>query len=352
MDTSFSKAIIVETSVFDEINALLPPADEPNNKNTWDELKTRITVLDDRLWEGRVKWPLVERWLENFDGRSGRSVQIERLHALYLLAQFLYYGSTEIRVLLRALYRDLFLVPTIQEIRSQNGNTRDLNVVNEHLQRCVQSTKFLGVGNPSESGVHLLYYFRQENRLSKSSFLDSAQITQRITGPDGNPTRALANPLIRRYVFVDDVCGSGETAVEYSDNILAEMLSIDPDIKVYYFSIFGTESGMNRVRNESRYANNCGAVVELDPTYKCLSEQSRYLRVVPDDIDQDDLRSLALHYGELVAPGNGGGFQDSQMLMGFHHNTPDNTLPIIWRDTQNGSPVPWTPVFRRYPKFL
>lgn len=320
-------------------------------ESTWDELRSRIAVLDDRLWEGRVKWPLVERWLNNFDGRSGKAQDVERLHALYLLAQFLYYGSTEIRVLLRALFRDMFLIPTIQEIRRSNGGTRDIPLISEKLKECLQTTRFLGVGNPSESGVHLLYYFRQENHLSKSVFLDSAQIIN-IYNNSGSIATNLSDPAIRKYVFLDDVCGSGETAVKYSKGILAQIHAIDPNIEVYYYAIFGTSSGMKRVRDESRYGNNSGAVVDLDATYKCLSDQSRYLRVVPDGIDKDCLRDLAHHYGQLVAPGNSGGFEDGQLLMGFHHNTPDNTLPIIWRDPENGSPVPWTPIFKRYPKFL
>ena len=32
------------------------------------------------------------------------------------------------------------------------------------------------------------------------------------------------------------------------------------------------------------------------------------------------------------------GYRDSQLLIGFQHNTPDNTLPIIWYDEQAGRP--------------
>ena len=38
-------------------------------------------------------------------------------------------------------------------------------------------------------------------------------------------------------------------------------------------------------------------------------------------------------------PADALGFEDSQLLIGFHHNTPDNTLPIIWFDEPGG--VPW-----------
>lgn len=337
-------------SPLDEIRNLLPHVEQDGAESTWDSLRRRITVLNSALWEDRVSWPLVERWLENFDGRSGHEADVERLHALYVLAQFLYYGSTEIRVLLRAQYRDLFLIPLIQDVRKTEGNTRDLAVIRARLSEELNRTRFLGVGNPSESGVHLLYFFRQENGLSKSSFLDNAEITERHVDAAGVVSRGLQDTSIRRYIFLDDVCGSGDTALKYSKNILQDIRAIDPDIEFSYFSIFGTATGMSNVRANTLFNPQSAALIELDASYRCLSNDSRYLRVVPEHISEAIVREVALHYGALLAPGHAGGFEDSQMLFGFHHNTPDNTLPIIWREVSNGSPVPWTPIFRRYPK--
>lgn len=337
-------------SPLDEIRSLLPLVEDEGDESTWDSLRRRITVLNSALWEGRVSWPLVERWLENFDGRSGHTSEVERLHALYLLAQFLYYGSTEIRVLLRAQYRDLFLIPLIQEVRKASGDTRDLDVIRARLSDELNRTRFLGVGNPSESGVHLLYFFRQENGLTKSIFLDNAEITERFVDPGGVVSRQLQDTSIRRYIFLDDVCGSGDTALKYSRNILQDIRALDPEIEFSYFSIFGTAAGMSNVRTNTLFNARSAALIELDASYRCLSNDSRYLRVVPEHVSEATVRDVALHYGNLLAPGHAGGFEDGQMLFGFHHNTPDNTLPIIWREVANGSPIPWTPIFRRYPK--
>ena len=45
--------------------------------------------------------------------------------------------------------------------------------------------------------------------------------------------------------------------------------------------------------------------------------------------------------------GNSLGFKDCQLLLGFNHNTPDNTLPIFWYDEKNYN---WYPIFKRYKK--
>lgn len=337
-------------SFLDEINALLPQIDGGDDaEDTWQALKTRIMILSGRAWEGRVNWDLVERWLENFDGLTGRPIEEEQLHALYILSQFLYFGNPEIRVLLRAIYRDLFLLPLIQEVRRELGGVRDEALIRSAVIRALNNTRFLGIGNPSESGVHLLYFFRQENGLSKEHFLDTAQI-MRATPSVNGVWRTLRFPDVERYVFVDDVCGSGETAANYSTDILEEVKKLKPDVKISYLCMFGTSGGLEVVRGASVFGSSTSAVYELDETYKCLSAASRYLKVVPRGIDPDIVREVARKYGEKLLANHPTGFSGSELLLGFHHNTPDNTLPVIWMDRSHNSGVPWTPAFRRYPK--
>ncbi|MGT2486570.1 phosphoribosyltransferase-like protein [Methylobacterium oryzae CBMB20] len=239
-------------------------------------------------------------------------------------------------------------MPAIQEVRQGNGETREPAIITQGLAELKSKTRFLGVGTPSESGVHLLYYFRQENRLKKQQFLDTAQILERDTS--GGAQRVLRYPNVNRYVFVDDVCGSGDTANRYSRDFLEEVKSLNPSVKFYYLAMFGKADGLEFIRKNTVFGENVAAVFELDETYKCLSHTSRYLRVVPSHIDAETIRLIAKFYGERLYPGHGAGFDDSQLLMGFHHNTPDNTLPIMWMDPDNGSTIPWRAIFRRYPK--
>ena len=105
------------------------------------------------------------------------------------------------------------------------------------------------------------------------------------------------------------------------------------------------------------------AVVELDESYKCFSDKSRYFL---DGIHSKDIaEDIASRYGYYIiheylkylgkdpitqhngAKENALGFGNCQLLMSMHHNTPDNTLPIIWFDEVEGL---WTPIFKRYNK--
>lgn len=312
----------------------------------WDSLASKLVTLDERVWEGKASGMAINSWLENFDGSTGANANLEKLHALYLLSQFMYFGAPEIRVLLRAMYRELFLLPLSQKIRAV---TRESAEFCQKMEEERSATKFLGVGNPSESGVHMLYYFRQENGLGKDAFLDSAQIYDLIE-IEGRQKRVVRNPSVKRYIFLDDICGSGETAARYSENLLPELLAERPDVEVWYFSLFATSVGIKRVTDETVFGQHCGAVYVLDETYKWSGAKSRYLSNLPDGLHRSLLAALPYVYGRKLVPSHPLGYMECELLLGFSHNTPDNTLPVIWFEKEHGGMENWYPMFKRYPK--
>jgi hypothetical protein len=153
---------------------------------------------------------------------------------------------------------------------------------------------------------------------------------------------------VTRYVFIDDFCGSGEQGTEYSRDLVEEIKRLNPRLFVAYYVLFATAQGISKIRTETAF-DAARAIYELDSSFKCFSAGSRYFRTPTPEIDPGFCEQMCRTYGArmVVAP-HELGFDDSQLLVGFHHNTPDNTLPIIWYDEPGG--VPWKPIFRRYPK--
>src|SRR6266542_267271 len=164
------------------------------------DLFDKIIVLNETAWENNVERPKIDSWLKNFKNAK------ERIHALYLLSQFMYFGSRPVRNLLVSLYRDLYKYRKIQRIRKNNADSIDTVLINSIFEKQLKRTRFLGIGNPSESGPHLLYYFRQENRLPKNLFINTHEIFRR--NRKGQTVR-LKSPNVYHYVFLDDFCGSG-----------------------------------------------------------------------------------------------------------------------------------------------
>ena len=86
------------------------------------------------------------------------------------------FGNRQMRELIRVLYRDLFRYPIIEAVRRRNRDTTDSALIQRQFERRLHKTRFLGVGNPSESGCHLLYYYRQMNSLPTNLFIHGHQI--------------------------------------------------------------------------------------------------------------------------------------------------------------------------------
>jgi hypothetical protein len=121
-------------------------------------LFAKIKTLNETVWERRATEPLIADWLDNF-APSVSPANNERTHALYLLSNFMYFGSRQIRELLKALYRDLYRYPIVESIRRANSDSLDSGIIDPLFRNELENTRFLGVGNPSESGCHLLYSF-------------------------------------------------------------------------------------------------------------------------------------------------------------------------------------------------
>jgi hypothetical protein len=311
--------------------------------NTFDQLVQKIKILNEEAWEHRVPWPKIQQWLENFANAGAGDSTTQQLHALFLLSKFMYFGSREMRELLRSVFRDLYKYPVVEGLRKRNGDTIDTAFLDTAFQEELEKTRFLGVGNPSESGTHLLYYFRQENALRSELFINAYEVFARA----GSITPVqLRDPTITRYVFIDDFCGSGDQALQYSRSIIEDIKRLNPNIQTSYYVLFAMERGLEQVRANTKF-DRVEAVFELDDTFKCFGAESRFFKNQPSEITRDFAQAVCRYYGTYLYAGHPLGYRDGQLLLGFFHNTPDNTLPVIW---SSGATFAWVPIFRRYPK--
>jgi hypothetical protein len=303
-----------------------------------DSLLDKIFILSEKVWERKAINPHVENWLNNFDDN-------EKTPMLYLLSNFMYFGSRQMRELLKSLYRDLFKYPIVAKIRKHNNDTTDLSLIEKEFKIELSKSRFLGVGNPSESGYHLLYYFRQENRLPKDLFIHTHQILGRRGTKEAN---SLRETHVQRYIFIDDFCGSGEQGNLYLNEIVDDIKNISDKVEICYFVIFSTSSGLNTIKNGTKF-DNVDCLFELDDSFKIFDSASRYFTSQTTINSKKETLDICMKYGSKLVPNHPLGYKDCQLLIGFHHNTPDNTLPIFWYDEPEG--INWSPIFKRYPKF-
>ncbi|MGI4830439.1 MAG: phosphoribosyltransferase-like protein [Janthinobacterium lividum] len=228
----------------------------------------KIKVLSETVWEGKANGPFVQEWLTNFTGREV-DLEEERVHMLYLLTQFMYYGRRETRALLEAVYYDLFRQPLIAQIRRQNGNTQDRSLIRTAFLQELSRTRFIGIGGPADSGSMLLYDLRKQLGLPDSVF---ATVDAVLAGkPEHCP------PQVTRYVFIDDLCGSGDEATEFDATYVTPLRTrFGPDIEIDCFVLFATSKALQMLRPPATSFSRVEALHELDDSFHSLSTASRY----------------------------------------------------------------------------
>jgi hypothetical protein len=310
-------------------------------------LEATLNTLCEHAWERDITLATVNAWLSNFVGKAFPQDD-ERLYALFLLTRFVYFGKRMVREMLASLYRDHVESPLKQRIRKQCRGSRDFRIIQRLYDAELNATRFVGVGNPSESGAHLLYYFRQVNHLRKGLFVDSGAAFKPVCDCQRNSVSlAPTDPKASRYIFFDDVVVTGDQATKYLGETITGIRKHNPQTDIRLLTLFSTPSALSKLNQPHYFAGKASTLFELDQTFCAFSSTSRYFRGSPSWFTLGDARHLAKVYGTCIQPERALGYRGSELLLGFAHNTPDNSLPIFWDE---GRLAPWIPIFPRYDK--
>ena len=240
----------------------------PRDSRLYDSLDEKIKILHQTSWHD--KWQSqgdhYHLWLDNFK-------EEERIFAMFLLSKFMYFDNETIRELMQRVYEDLFRRPIIYDIRRNNKLTTNELLIEDEFKKKLNRTRFLSIGNPSESSAHLLYFFRQENKLERDLFINAHQLyTHTVNGDLLIAKTEVDN--IDRIVVLDDFCGSGSQASSFDNEFVVNLKKDKPEIKIDYFSLFAIENGLNKIRK--LHYDRADAVFVFDNTYKCFSADSRF----------------------------------------------------------------------------
>ncbi|MFW0716556.1 hypothetical protein [Pedobacter sp. N23S346] len=193
------------------------------------------------------------------------------------------------------------------------------------FQNDLSKVMFSGLGDSSAgSGEQFLYRLNQRLRLPQQNF--PKDFRSSIGNHDA-------------IVFIDDIIGSGNQATRYYKKKLA-----DVKLTKYYFSLLAYENGIKKIREETGFEKVITLSL-MNESHMAFSPESE---IFPKHLITK-LRIIAELYGQKLYPLGPLGYDDSQALIVFAHNTPNNTLPIIWASDNNEKSIeyPWNPLFER-----
>lgn len=260
-------------------------------------------------WQCDLSSEEINCWLSNFTGEV-YEIEDERKMALWMLCNFTFYNEYEVNHLCRILYKQF-----IHDL-SQKEEIENI----EDIKTLLDSTYFAAIGEAGESGGLLLYFFRQEAKLSIDRFCYPTHV------PAGENNIA---------VFIDDVTLSGGTAARFFYKHL-EKVSYK---RIYYITLFATETAMKKLEDLGITVICCNLLDERD---RCFSEKS--IMFYNFSMLREKAEKMVRHYGEKLEKGKALGHRNGQLCFGFNYNIPNNTLPIFWSNNN------WYPIFMRKEK--
>ncbi|HFS7497182.1 hypothetical protein KPE82_08135 [Acinetobacter baumannii] len=326
-----------------------------NSDNSLDDIDyyfTKLQLLSQNVWDYACERPQINKWLSQFNGQVLTSEE-EQKYMICALSKFMYFSQRMVREMLISLYRDYVRSSIIQKIRKENSDTRDLENLNGLYQQDLKNTLFIGVGNPAESGAHLLYIFRQVNDLEKDLFSDLHGAFDIKSSQDGDiPNWTLREKYsnVKRLIFFDDFVGGGTQASRYLAKPFLSIRKNYPSLEITFISLFSTTDGLKRLNEPSIFDGKAICLFELDETFKSCSEKSRYFEHTKEWFEIEKFKSIVQHYGNDLYPDGPLGHSNCELLIGFSHNTPNNTLPVFWKNGYTTDNTIWHPIFARFDK--
>lgn len=301
----------------------------------------KIDILSHWIWKSNISGDDITHWLKNFNSED---IEREQINALHLLSQFMFYELREVRVMLESLYRDHFYKPTLHRLKMANT----VDIVSKY-QEILSKTRFLGIGNSSESSSLMLYFFRQVNKLPKELFIDRCNLFEYDTMGNITGLKKDANDnMIDYYIFIDDLTASGDQALEEFEKIKISLVKkFNPNAIIYYYTLFSTDVAKKAFDSQQDICME--TIFELDETYKAYGDTSRYFPQKQNNTDHTDekqySKNVCQKYLNRYTRPYECGYKNGQLLLGFFYNTPDNTLQSFWSDSSS-----WNPIFKRYDK--
>lgn len=181
---------------------------------------------------------------------------------------------------------------------------------------------FVGFGRAGESGPAMLGKFREANRLA------SRQFDHLFAEPSELPGRRLTAK--DTVVFVDDIAGSGQQAIQFWPTTKELIAS---QARCFLLLVAATDGAIDKIGSLE------DLVLIAD---RSLGNAANIFHAENSILDEAEKRVL-LRYCRKLDPKNPKGFGGCGLTLVLQHKTPNNTIPVLHRSTND-----WRPIFPRY----
>jgi hypothetical protein len=265
------------------------------------------------------------KWLRNFSNED------EIYLALVLANNILYYNLDEVRSLWRIILTNRVKLFLLDEI------FRDMELPDiekwfpEYLrEKCI----FVGYGKAGKSGQSMVYPFQQSHNVKNLKYMELFEFLH--TSEDFSKKEGV--------FLLDDFVGSGNQAKttwynKINDKSFNDVSEDNPHLKFIYLALIGFKDGKKVIEENTPMKVILGE--ELDERFKCFSDVSV---IYENPNERIEAKRVMEEKGRMLYE-YPLGYDNMELAVAFHHNTPNNSLPVIWKRRDDGS---WYPLFERF----
>lgn len=266
--------------------------------------------------------PDVREWLDQFEYRTEQRLMFK------LLKHVEFYSDSKVREKLVVLHEQ------VQRVLA------GLRVPRPADRRVRRSDILLSsFGPPSKSGASYARLYAHVNMITHHNAVNFEGINEALRKDSENSIKAI--------VFVDDLIASGDTAVEYLNelNKMCGALIQEKKVKVFVSAICVLDIGEKNLQNAiltfpfDVEVNSCDYLLYSE---QCFNNGSQ---VFDSPDERMEAKGIARNYGIELVKKSPLGYNDCQLLVAFHDNCPNNTLPILWKESTGKTK--WMPLFKR-----
>jgi hypothetical protein len=294
------------------------------NKKQDEELSVKFQEINDvtkhwKMFKGKlVTANDVRNWLDQFE-----DVYDQRL-VFKILQNLKFYTEFEVREKLEVLFK---LVR-----RQINASGKSKTLFEGKRKREDILVSYLD-DSPAKGGSFYTKIFVDTNNIYKDNSCVPNLIDKRI--------KEIRN--LNCLLIVDDFLGSGSTMInnitKYRDELL---VTKEKGLELIFGFITGFQEARDRVEKHLQDLGITASIIIIDPlddSNMCFSNSSAIYKT---SIERNKAQSICHRKGVALDKKQPLGYNDLQTAIVFPVNCPNNSLPILWKMTEE-----WTPLFER-----
>jgi len=188
---------------------------------------------------------------------------------------------------------------------------------------------------PGKSGAHYGRLYADENSIYAENVVERGRLKKLLTAE--HPYQAL--------VFLDDFVGTGNSVREYFTTLAPDLHAARAfkPLRIFFIAVSGFADAKRSIEERLAELSLEDVVVRicdpLDETACCFNERSR---VFTSTAERDAALRLAIDHGSRLVNDAPLGYGNCQATVVFESSCPNNSLPILWAESNS-----WTPLFKR-----